>query len=81
MANLAILTTPKAVLPTFVMAADRYYWAQPRQVAVLYSDREGLVWVQEPRDGARPFPTNGEWLRWSDTQRSLAAAARRRRAA
>ncbi len=32
MANLAILTTPKEVLPTFTMAADRYYWAKPRQV-------------------------------------------------
>lgn len=80
MANLAILTTPKELLPTFVMAADRYYWRKPRPVEVLYSDREGLVWVrQHPQ--ARPFPTNGAWLRWTDTKRSLAPAARRRKAA
>ncbi|MGE0225482.1 MAG: hypothetical protein AB7S57_19595 [Acetobacteraceae bacterium] len=57
MANLAILTTPKATLGAFTFAADRYYWAQPRQVRVLYSDREGLVWVEDPTRGT--FPTNG----------------------
>lgn len=79
MANLAILTTPKEVLPTFVWACDRYYWGKPRQVEVLYSDREGLVWVKDASRGT--FPTNGAWLRWADTQRSLAPAARRRKAA
>ena len=79
MSNLAILTTPKATLPTFVLPADRQYWAQPRPVRVLYSDREGLVWVTDSHV-ARPFPTNGAWLRWADTQRSLAPARRRKAA-
>lgn len=54
----AILTTPTSYLKSFILPADRAYYARPVAVQVLYSEiSTRFIWVHDPATG-RTFPTD-----------------------
>lgn len=60
----AILTTPSSVLPQLLDPVHRACFSKPVTVRVLYSDLQGLTWVEDPTWGR--FPTDPSNLRWAD---------------
>jgi len=87
----SLVTVQRTGRAVHVASAAAHVWSQiagveqlaearVMQAASLADPATQAVWVREPRDGARPFPTNGAWLRWADTQQTLAPARRRRAA-
>jgi len=69
MNNTAYLVTPKSLLSSFILEADRLYFSTPVVVELLYSETSTkLLFVRDPHRG-HIYPTNPKFIRETPTKK------------